>query len=192
MKVYGILKRIMLAYVNVARYQPLCRGTYLDLPQKLKSKKAIVNVRNRDNECLKWAIRAALFPPRNEKDPQRPSKHPTNDGINYEGIDFTTPVKQIDRLEKQNNHLAINIFGWENDCVIVHRLSNKETRVPRINLMLNRNAKHFCMMCLAGFSRTEWLENHKKYCNGVKAGRQGLKCRKRGKTPFNFKIIRNI
>ena len=113
MKVYGILKRIMLAYVNVARYQPLCRGTYLDLPQKLKSKKAIVNVRNRDNECLKWAIRAALFPPRNEKDPQRPSKHPTNDGINYEGIDFPTPVKQIDRLEKQNNHLAINIFGWK-------------------------------------------------------------------------------
>ena len=33
--------RIMVAYVNVARYEPLRGGTYLDLPQKLKSKKAI-------------------------------------------------------------------------------------------------------------------------------------------------------
>ena len=54
-----VLQRIMLAYVNVARYQPLRGGTYLDLPQKLKNKKAIINVRNRDKECLKWALRAA-------------------------------------------------------------------------------------------------------------------------------------
>ena len=36
-----VLERIKLEYVNVARYQALCGGTYLDLPQKLKSKKAI-------------------------------------------------------------------------------------------------------------------------------------------------------
>ena len=126
----------MLAYVNVARYQPLCGGTYLDLPQKLKSKKAIINVQNRDNECLKWALRAALFPPTGGKDPQRPSKFPVVDGINYEGIDFPTPVKQIDKLEAQNRSLAACVFGWENNRVIVHRISKKEAKVSRINLML--------------------------------------------------------
>ena len=99
------------AYVNVARYEPLSAGTWLPLPAKLAAKKAIVNVKNRDNECLKWALRAALFPAPKNKNQNRPSSYPVNDGINWAGIDFPTPVKQIDKLENQNPHLAINVFG---------------------------------------------------------------------------------
>ena len=181
------VEMIKIVYVNVTCYPPLCGGTYLPLPANLANKKAIINVQNRDNKCLKWALRAALFPPQDGKDPQRPSKYPVNDGINYEGIDFPTPVKQIDKLEAQNKNLAINVFGWENNCVIVHRISKKEKNVPRRNLMLikseekqhycyvkrvsallfdqskNSNAKHYCMICLTGFSRVDLLENHKNY-----------------------------
>jgi len=124
------VERIQVAYVNVARYQPLRRGTYLPLPAKLAKKKPIINVQNRDNECLKWSLRAALFPPKNGKDLQRPSKYPVNDSINYEGIDFPTPVKQIEKLEAQNHKLAINVFGWGKDCVIVHHI-NKNKRMCR-------------------------------------------------------------
>ena len=56
-----------LVYVNIARFQPLRGGSYLPYPEKLKNKKAIINVQNRDNECLKWAIRAALFPAKEGK-----------------------------------------------------------------------------------------------------------------------------
>ncbi len=86
-------------------------------------------MQNSDNECLKWAQRAALFPPKDGKNQQRPSKYLVNDGINYEGIDFPTQVKQIDKLEAQNRNLEINVFDWENNCVIVCRISNK----PHIN-----------------------------------------------------------
>jgi len=206
-----VLERIMTAYVNVARYQPLRGGTYLPLPANLEKKKAIINIQNRDNECLKWALRAALFPPQDGKNPQRPSKCPVNDGINYEGIDFPTPVKQIDKLEAQNKNLAINVFGWENNCVIPHRISKKEKSVPRINLMLiesgiiqhycyvkqvsallydqtkNRNAKHYCMMCLTGFSRAELLENHKKYCNGVNGRPTMIEMPEEGKYILSFR-----
>lgn len=48
-----VVQRITLAYVNVARCQPLRGGTYLLLPAKLAKKKAIINVQNKDNECLK-------------------------------------------------------------------------------------------------------------------------------------------
>ena len=175
----------------VARFQPLHGGTYLPIPKKLKNKKAIMNVQNKDNECLKWAVRSAMFPPPEGKNPNRPSSYPVNDGIDWSGIVFPTPVKQIDRLEAQNKDLAINVFGWENDCVIVHRISKKENFVPWINLMLiesgekqhycfvkrvsallydqskHRDTKHYCMLCLTGFSREDLLENHKKYCNGL-------------------------
>ena len=140
------VERIETAYENVARYQPLRGGTYLPLPANLAKKKAIINVKNRDNECLKWALRAALFPPQDGKDPQRPSKYPVNDGINYGGIDFPTPVKQIDKLEAQNKKLAINVFDWENNYIIVHRISRKEPNVPRIKLMLIESGEiqHYC------------------------------------------------
>ena len=204
------IESIELAYVNVAKYQPLRGGTYLPLPAKLANKKAIINVKNKDNECLKWALRAALFPPKDEKDPQRPSKYPVKDGINYKGIDFPTPVKQIDKLEAQNGNLAINVFGWENNCVIVHRISRKEPNVPRINLMLiesgkiqhycyvkresallydqskNGNAKHYCIMCLTGFSRADLLENHKKYCNGVNGRPTRIEMPEEGKNILAF------
>ena len=188
------VEKIELVYVNVARFQPLRGGTYLPIPTKLKNKKAVMNVENKDNECLKWAIRSALFPPPKGKNPNRPSSYPVNDGINWSGIVFPTPVKQIDKLEAQNENLAINVFGWENenDCVIVHRIGKKEKSVPRIELMLiesgekqhycfvkrvsallydqskHRDTKHYCMLCLTGFSREDLLENHKKYCNGLK------------------------
>ncbi|KAL9987123.1 hypothetical protein ACROYT_G001374 [Oculina patagonica] len=143
-----VIERITEAYVNVARYQPLRGGTYLPLPANLAKKKAIINMQNRDNECLKWALRAALFPPRYGKNLQRPSKYPVNDGINYRGIDFPTPVKQIDKLERQNSNLAINVFGWEDNRVIVHRISKKEKTIPRINLILIESGliQHYCFV----------------------------------------------
>ena len=90
--------------------------------------------------------KSALFPASRGNNPQRPGSYPVADGINYTGIDFPTPVKQIDKLEAQNRNLAIHAFGWENDCVIVHRLSKKEAKVPRINLMLIEKGEkqHYC------------------------------------------------
>ena len=196
--------------MNVARYQQLRGGTYLPLPANLAKRKAIINVQNRDNECLKWALRAALFPPKDGKHAERPSKYPVNDGIYYKGIDFPTPVKQIHKLEAQNRNLAINVFGWENNCVIVHRISNKDANVPRINLMLiesgiiqhycyvkrvsallfdqtkNSNAKHYCMLCLTGFSREDLLKSHKKYCNGVNGKPTRIAMPEEGKNTLSF------
>ena len=48
--------------------------------------------------------------------------------MNFTGIDFPTPVSQINKLEKQNTSLAINVFGWEKESVIGHWLSGKEGR----------------------------------------------------------------
>ena len=99
-----IMDKILEAFINVARYQPMRGGSYMALQTKLKNKKAILNIQNRDNECLRWAIRAALFRPRGNMG--RTSSYPTKDGVNFTGIDFPTPVSQIGRLERQNHNLA--------------------------------------------------------------------------------------
>ena len=45
-----VIDKILEAFTNVAQYQPLRGGSYMDLPKKLKNKKAIINVQNRDNQ----------------------------------------------------------------------------------------------------------------------------------------------
>ena len=108
------------------------------LPTKLKNKKAILNIRNRDNQCLRWALRVALFPAPRGRNLIRPSSYPTEDGLNFTGIVFPKSVSQIGRLERQNPNLAINMFEWENEQVVIHRISEKGGEIPRINLMITK------------------------------------------------------
>ena len=48
-----IMDKILEAFINVATYQPLRGGSYMVMPTKLKNKKAILNIQNRDNQCLR-------------------------------------------------------------------------------------------------------------------------------------------
>lgn len=75
-----------------------CRGFIYPAPKKAARQKCL-NVENRkDNECLKLAPRAALLTVPNGKT----SSCPVNDGIDYAGISFPTPLHDIDKLEAQN------------------------------------------------------------------------------------------
>ena len=204
-----IMDEILEAYISVARYQPMRGGSYMPLPTKLKNKKAVLNIQNRDNECLRWAIRAALYKPRG--DMRRTSSYPTQDGLNFTGIDFPKPVSQIDRLERQNHNLAINVFGWEGGHVVVYRISEKGGEIPRINLMLTKQgenthyslvkrltallydqnrhneSKHFCERCLHGYQKRELLERHKLECKGLLKSPTRTEMPKQGENKMAFK-----
>ena len=90
-----------IASPNVALYQPLQGRSYMDLPQKLKNKKAILNIQNRDNQCPRWALRAALFKPRG--DMRRTSSYPTEDGLDFTGIDFPTGQYKMQTADRVQN-----------------------------------------------------------------------------------------
>ena len=53
----------------LAHYRPLRGSTYLELPPALKKKRAVVNMKNEDSCCFKWAVGRALNPV--QKNPQR-------------------------------------------------------------------------------------------------------------------------
>jgi len=48
--------------INTVVYQPLRGNSYIPLPDKLAKKEAIINMKNKDNECFKWCITRALNP----------------------------------------------------------------------------------------------------------------------------------
>ena len=174
-------------WLDIARYQPLRGGSYIPLPKNLQDKKAVVNVKNKDDHCLRWALRSALF--QAAENPHRPAKYPTADGLDFTGIDAPTAISQIGKVERQND-LAINVFGWDKG-VIVHHISKQPEDIPRINLLLiekagkfhytwiknlnrllydqnkHREQKHFCERCLHGYKREDLLEAHRPECKGI-------------------------
>ena len=47
--------------IRVGVYNPLSGGCHIELPQKLKRKKAIINIECNDMKCFLWSICAALY-----------------------------------------------------------------------------------------------------------------------------------
>ena len=100
-------------YINVTTYQPLRGSSHLELPVKLRnSKKGLINIKNKDNECFRWCHIRHLNP--QKEDPQRIKKEDKRliGGLNYEGIEFPVSQKQYNKIKTQNS-IRINVFGYE-------------------------------------------------------------------------------
>ena len=115
----------------------------MPLPKNLQDKKVTLNIQNRDNQFnTRMVTSSRLISSTRGKSPIRPGSYPTEDCLNFAGIHFPTPVSQIDKLERQNPNLAINVFGWEKEHVVVHRISEKDRIISRINLMITQQGEN--------------------------------------------------
>ena len=84
-------------FVDIATYQPLGGRSYLPLPEYLHAKKAIVNVKDEDNQCLKWALLSALHPA--ETHPHRVSKYaPYAQDLDFTDVDFPATLADIAKV----------------------------------------------------------------------------------------------
>ena len=112
--------------------KPLRGGLYnIVLPNYISAKKACINGNNKDDNCLRRALRSALFPCRKHSD--RRWRYPLEDGLNFDGIDAPTPLDQIRKVEKPNN-LAKNVLDYENKFISVSRISER-WRDTNINVL---------------------------------------------------------
>ena len=99
---------------------------YIDLPAVIKTKKAIIKVKNKDNRCFEYAILSALHHNEvDQKNTNSPSQYKKYLGkLNFTGIEFPVSLKDIDRFEKQIPGIGINVYGYEKS---VHKLRMNRT-----------------------------------------------------------------
>ena len=110
-------------------------------------------------------------------------------------------------------NLSINVFGWEDGRVVVHRISEKGGEISRINLMLikqgenthyslvkrlsgllydqsrHNESKHFCERCLHGYTTSGLLERHKPECKGLLKSPTRTEMPKQGENKMAFKNL---
>ena len=129
-----IYEGIKTAYLDISRNDPIRGGSYIPLPPKLKAKQAIINVKNRDNACIKWALKAAHF--QVAVHPERTSQYPQEDVFDFTGISFPTPLHVIPNIEKLNG-IAINVLGWDGGKAVIYHVSEMDgPGIPSVNFML--------------------------------------------------------
>ena len=83
----------------------------MDSPDWIKNKKATINPKNKDNECFKYAITAALNHEKIKNNPYRISKlKPFINNYNWKDIKFPSHSKEWKKFEQNNKTIAINIL----------------------------------------------------------------------------------
>ena len=104
-----IFNKIKSVLVKQYKYKSQKASSYIPLNFKSPN---IINVQNKDNKCFLWAILSKLYPASEHK--YRVSKYrPYEDKINMKGIKYPVAIKDIPKVEKQND-LSINVFALEN------------------------------------------------------------------------------
>ena len=68
------LDKIMHLYINFHRLALTRGSSYIELPEWIKNKKAVINPQNKDEKCFKWDVITALNHEEIKKDHQRISR----------------------------------------------------------------------------------------------------------------------
>ena len=163
---------------------------YIDLPKEIKTKKAVINVQNKDNRCFEYAILSAQHNEEIKEKHERPSKYKEHLGkLNFTGIEFPVSLKDIDKFEKNNPEIGVNVFGYDKSVHILRinkanpqnaidllLITNEEkqhycwiksfAKLVRSQVTKHKCAIYFCKRCLNHFSTPEKLNNHSPKCNG--------------------------
>ena len=129
---------------NVGFHQlNLTRGSsYLLLPNWLARKKAIINQKNEDQECFKWAVIAASKWEEINNNPERISKLKRFEkDFDWSGIEFRVSVKDIKKFEFRNQ-ISINLLAIEGKQIYICRKGGTYERIINLMLITENNRKH--------------------------------------------------
>ena len=175
--------------INTVVYKPLNGSSYIPLPDNLAAKKAIINMKNDDNECFKWCITRALNPI--DKNQERITKELVEQSkkLCWSGVEF--PVAADENIYyrfERNNNTSLNVFGYETNIYPLYLSKHQSAKIvdllfisdgvkkhycwiKNFNKLLARrndkshNSMHYCKRCLLGYRTIEALSKHNEYCS---------------------------
>ena len=185
-----VFNRVLHMDIDFRRLNLTRASSYVSLPDWLMKKKAIINPKNSDMECFKWAVIAAMNWEEIGKNPKRVSNLRRYEGdFDWSDIEFPVSFRDINKFER-NNEIGVNILAVESKKIYICRKGRDYNRI--VNLMLitdvenpnkkhyiavkslsrllskqnskYKEAQHFCSNCLNGFESEIIRDEHYEYC----------------------------
>ena len=177
--------------IRTVEFNPTKGSSYIPLPDWISNKKAIVNIKNKDEKCFLWCVLRYLYPKENNDSRLKDLKK-YEFSLNTKGTTFPMKLKDITKFEKLNPDLpGINVFSEddkmtiyplrmaERDCLnTIDLFLHEEDGVSHYSLIKNfhrliksqktasLNGKIFIFKkCFTHYTKEELLEKHIKYCS---------------------------
>ena len=173
--VFQEIKEVLLEIYKINDIQA---SSWVELPEKYKNNKSIINIKNDDQFCFLWCILAHFFPVEDHKNRTSSYSMHTNKLI-LNGLEFPMKVKDIPKFENLN-YLNVNVFELTK-TVLTPIHTNVNYDQPQIDLLLFEN--HYCLLtklhclinksshmkwvcrrCLTAFSSEDILNQHIDRC----------------------------
>ena len=174
--------------IHIDKYNPITAKSYIPLPDKIRKKKVIINIKNEDNQCFKWSVTRALFPEQVHNERITKKLRSNTSKLNWVGVEFPVQIDKIGIFEKNNPKYAVNVYGYDKEVYII-RSSGNNNREQTINLLLisndktnhytsiksmsgllnsqkykRRHKRYYCERCLLSFKTQKSLDTHSEYC----------------------------
>lgn len=99
--------------VRLAKYMPRRGRCHVIITPRLTHSRAVVNVKNNDDFCFKWAFLSISHYEQVKSHRNRPSQYKKYEKeYNWKGISFPADLRSVIKFELQNStkRLAINVF----------------------------------------------------------------------------------
>ena len=138
-----VFHRVLYMDMDFHRLNVTRGSSYIPSPDCLVKKKAIINPRNSDMECFKWAVIAATKWEEIDRDHQRVSKlRRYENDFDWDGVEFPVSSRDIKRFESRNE-ITINILAVEDKKVYICRKGKAYVRSANLMLITDGNRKHY-------------------------------------------------
>ena len=107
-----VFDRVMRMEISMHRLNLTRGSSYIPLPGWLSRKEGIINPKNLDMKCFKWAVIAALKWREIERNVQRICKLRRHDDLDWDGINFPVSTRDIKRFESRNG-ISVNVLALD-------------------------------------------------------------------------------
>ena len=169
---FGHIERLE---IHLSKFKPLAGSSYIPTPSILAKKKAIINVKNEDDRCFQWAVLAALhYDEVDQKSTHRVTQYKRwEEELKFDGIEFPVSLKAIDRFEKQNVTINVNVFGF--DGVKKGEDGEEDLQVYPLRISKNTGSTHVDLLFLTceGKQHYCWIKSLSRLLTSQVTGHNG-------------------
>ena len=131
-----VLNGIVNVILEIYKVNDIQASSWVELPEKHKNNKSIINIKNDDQFCFLWCILAHLFPVEDHQKRTSSYSMLTNKLI-LNGLEFPMKVKDIPKFKNLNN-LNVNVFELTGAVLTPFHI-NKNYLQSQIDLLLFEN-----------------------------------------------------
>ena len=133
--------------LHLVDFVPLKGNSWISLPEAICKKKAVINMKNGDDECFMWCVARALNLVYKNAERVDKQLRKQAEELNWKGTRFPMEVDKIDEFEKMNEGIFVNVFFYLNRGVQPLRISGTE-KEHNIDLLLivEDGKNHYCFI----------------------------------------------